>query len=138
MGITVYQRYPYDDVFLLASTDIAANAWRLEAEGNQRRDWLSVETVIMDSHLNWSTPDLTLWDALREAKLSDVHAAFPNASRVAPASAPFAVVWDVSSWCNSQRPGHGADSWFRFIDPAGAIFEFQYRSMSSERHNYFG
>jgi hypothetical protein len=137
MGITVYHAHIYDDVTLLASTDPAANAWRLEVEDDQEPVWLPIDAVIMDSHLNWSTPDLTLWDALRRGEPTAIKKEFPKASPVIPAG-PFAVMWDVSDWYYTPRnPRTGKNYRFRFTDPDGAEFEF-HTSVLEKCQPFFG
>ncbi len=137
MSLTVFRRYAYDDVALLASTDPAANAWRLEVESGEAKEWLLVDAKILDSHMNWSTPDLTLWDVLRRGEPSAIQETFPDSSPSAPAGVPFAVTWDVSDWYTwkDTRTGHGHR--FRFTDPAGTVFEFQYRSLLDKREYVF-
>lgn len=131
LSLTVFTRHPYSDVTLLASADPHANAWRLKVEDDQVPKWLPVEAMIMDSHLNWSTPDLTLWDVLRLGEPGTIHTVFPDAGRGIPASAPFAVMWDVSAWTNT-RPGDAFR--FRFTDPAGIVFDLPYQSLLRKKH----
>jgi len=88
MGLTVLRRYAYDDVALLASTDPAANAWRLEVESDQAPEWLPVDAIIMDSHMNWSTPDLTLWDVLRRGEPSAIQKRFRIPATLYPLECP--------------------------------------------------
>jgi len=138
MGLTVFRRYAYDDVSLLASTDPAANAWRLEVEGSQAPEWLPVDAIIMDSHMNWSTPDLTLWNVLRRGEPSAIQKTFSNSSHVVPAGVPFAVTWNLSTWYEWKNTRTGGEFWFRFTDPVGTVFDFQYQSLLGEREHVFG
>jgi hypothetical protein len=130
LTLTVFTRHPYSDVTLIASTDPQANAWQLEVEDDEAPKWLPIEAKIMDSHLNWSTPDLTLWDVLRLGEPSTIHTVFPDAGRSTPASAPFAVMWDVSAWTNTTTEALR----FRFTDPAGIVFDLPYRSLLRKKH----
>lgn len=121
MGITVYKCHAYDDVTLLASTDLEASQWELEVEGDNMPAWLHVTAVIMDTHLNWSTTDLSLWEGLYRGDAAVIRQAFPRASDVVPAGVPFAVMWNVSNWVYGDLQ-HS----FRFIDPRGSIYDFQH------------
>lgn len=69
---------------------------------------------------------------------SAIQETFPDSSPSAPAGVPFAVTWDVSDWYTwkDTRTGHGHR--FRFTDPAGTVFEFQYRSLLDRREYVFG
>ncbi len=138
MSLTVFRRYAYDDVALLASTDPAANAWRLEVEVGEAKEWLLVDAKILDSHMNWSTPDLTRWDVLRRGEPSAIQETFPDSSRSAPAGAPFAVTWDVSNWYTWPDTRFGPEFRFRFTDPGGTVFEFQLRSLLGQQEHVFG
>jgi hypothetical protein len=121
MGINIYRRHAYDDVTLLASTDLEASQWTLEVEGHQNSTWQPVMAVVMDSHLNWSTTDLSLWEGLCHGDATSIKQAFPEASSVVPAGVPFAVMWNVSEWVYEWL-----NQGFRFIDPPGSIYEFQH------------
>lgn len=121
MGINIYRRHAYDDVTLLASTDLEASQWTLEVESDENSTCQPVQAVVMDSHLNWSTTDLSLWEGLCHGDATSIRQAFPEASSVVPAGVPFAVMWDVSRWVYGKLE-HG----FRFTDPHGSIYEFQH------------
>jgi hypothetical protein len=138
MSLTVFRRYNYDDVALLASTDPAANEWRLEVESGEALGWGLVQAKILDSHMNWSTPDLTLWDVLRRGEPSAIQKTFPDSSPSIPAEAPFAVTWDVSNWYTWPGTVFAHEHRFRFTDPSGTVFEFQLRSLLGQPEYVFG
>ena len=139
MGLTVFMRHIYDDVALLASTDAEANSWRLEAESRHGPGWVPVASVIECANLNWSTPDLTMWDELREGDPNTIRRAFPDASRGIPVGEPLAVMWDVSSYYyNWQSPQAGKGYLLRFTDPLGETFEFGHSVISGNDQYTFG
>lgn len=137
MTLTVSRRFVYDDVALLASTDPTANGWRLEVERGEATGWLLVHAKIVDSHMNWSTPDLALWGVLRQGEPSAIHETFPDSSPSVPAG-PFAVAWDVSNWYPWPHPTSRRAYRFRFTDPAGNLFEFHLRSSTGGHEHVFG
>lgn len=120
MGINIYKRHAYDDVTLLASTDLEASQWTLEVERFEPT-WELVRAVVMDSHLNWSTTDLSLWEGLRRGDGTSIKQAFPEARPGVPAGVPFAVMWNVSNWVYDRL-----EQRFRFTDPDGSVYEFQH------------
>ena len=138
MGLTVFTKYAYDDVALLASTDAGANAWRLEAESGDGPGWVPIVSVIMCSNLNWSTPDLTMWDELRRGDPNAIRRAFPEASRVIPVGEPLAVMWDVSSYYKWEKPGTGKGYQLRFTDPLGEAFKFGFGMIVGDDQYTFG
>jgi len=138
MALTVYRRNAYDDVALLASTDLVASDWQLEVESAEAHEWGPVAAVIMDSHMNWSTPDLSRWEALRRGDPTALHETFPAASRVVPVGVPLAVMWNISSWYSWQNPRAERAFRFRFTDPRGAHFEFSHNDLVREREHVFG
>jgi hypothetical protein len=83
----------------------------------------------MDSHLNWSTPDLTFWELLRLGEPAAIAHVFPEASNVVPAGTPFAVMWNVSRWYKWSNPKTGEAYQFRYSDPSGGHHEFRYRDV---------
>ena len=97
MDFTLYLRRVYDDVALLLSVAPDACDWKLEVDDGLLERTL-VPAKIVDSHLNWSTSDLTLWTQLRNADSVLIQHLFPDSSKDAPASTPFAVAWDISRW----------------------------------------
>lgn len=119
MGISIHKRHAYDDVTLLASTDLEASHWTLE-QRDEHSAWQPVQAKVVDSHLNWSTTDLSLWEGLCHGDETS-RQAFPEARSVAPAGVPFAVMWDVSKWVYGTQ-GHR----FRFTGPDGSSYEFQH------------
>lgn len=129
MEFSFSYRFLYDDVALLRSTDPEANTWRLEVEGNRVEPWWRpVDAVIMDAHLNWSTPDLTLWSELREGDPTTIKRAFPIANHSVPAAVPFAVVWNISTWYyGGPNPRTGNRYRYRFTQPdrSADVFEFE-------------
>lgn len=120
MGIRVHKEHAYDDVTLLASTDLEASQWTLE-ERDESSAWRPIQAVIEDSNLNWSTPDLSLWGGLCRGDADAIKRAFPEARSPSPAGVPFAVMWDVSRWVYDWS-GHR----FRFTGPDGSTYEFQH------------
>lgn len=138
MKLTYSLRFVYDDVLLVESTDPWADAWRLEVETDQASKWLPIAARIRDAHRNWSTSDLTHWDELRRGELGAVQAASPESGSVPTDGAPFAVTWDLSDWYHDENPTTGDGWWFRFTDPDGAVFTFQYQSLLGEREHAFG
>lgn len=120
MALTVTKRHMYDDVTLFASTDAEAAHWRLDV-GTGEASWRRVPAVLMDSHLNWKTIDVSKWDELRLGDETAIKAAFPKATSGVPVGLPIAVMWDVSAWVYGTR-----DRRLRFIDPREVTYEFRH------------
>ncbi|WP_310965149.1 hypothetical protein [Nocardioides terrisoli] len=131
MSFTVFVRTAYSDVFMLASTDQEAPGWFLEVDDDRAGRWLRLDAMIGDSYLNWSTPDLSIWHDLRSGDPSVAARVFPNASPGAPAHPPFMVAWDVSHWIYLVDEPYR----FRFVDPHGQAYEFEYQSVASSSGN---
>lgn len=136
MGLTVFTRYAYDDVALLASTDVDANVWRLEVEDPGAPGWILIDPVIMCSNQNWSTPDLAMWEELRKGDPNAIRRAFPNAGQGAPVGRPLAVMWDVSDYSRWQNPRTGKGYQFRFTGPLGETFEFGYATLGGNPYTF--
>lgn len=121
----MYTRSPYDDVSLIASTSAEADRWQLEVLLDARRQHHLIKPKITDAYLNWSTPDLAMWDDLRQADEAVIRRVFPDAGPGVPAAPPFAVMWDISAWERGYR--------FRFTGPNGASYEFTYVELLRSR-----
>lgn len=136
--LTVFRRHMYDDVALLASTDPLAHEWRLEVESAETGLWQLVKAAIQDSAMNWSTPDLALWDVLRVGEPQAVQRMFPESGPTIPARAPFAVTWDVSDWYPWSDALFIEERRFRFFDPSATMFEFRLRELLGRAEYVFG
>lgn len=134
MALTVFWRFMYDDVRLLASVDPDSSAWSLTVDGATSADaeaprWVPIEAKIVDEHLNWSTADLTHWDGLRKGDPSVIDHVFPEACPGVPVGLPMAVMWNVSAWTFWTNPRTGEPYRFRFTDPHGSPHEFEYANV---------
>lgn len=127
--LTVFPRYIYDDVALLASTDADAPSWRLEVESPNRTGWNLVHPAIQCSSLNWRTNDMRRWADLRDGDPAKIREIFPRVSGVVPFGLPLAVTWDVSNQYYDTNPQTGGDYVLRFTDPDGRILEFKCRDV---------
>ena len=132
MGLTVTLRHVYDDVVLLSSTDLVASDWQLQVESTEAQEWVPVVAKIMDAHMNWSTPDVSRWEALRRGDPTAVRETFPGARQAVPAGLPLAVMWNISKWYAWHNPRTQRAFRFRFTDPRGHHFEFSRSDLGRE------
>ena len=99
--------------------------------GSESARWTPVPALIRDATANWSSADLAAWSALRRNNPSAIQQAFPDASSVVPASGPFTVTWDVSTWypwadvASDERPR------FRFVAPDGTTVELGLEALAT-------